>query len=396
MKCLCIIILSLVFFSCSSKTSYLNEELNSYYYADFSDITYSNEPQCLSEFSDSISYILLDEEPLLDGIDSQTRIWIDKYIYIDIGDNVYKYTLDGKFVQKLFSIGQGPQEITQKLGSAIFNFENEYITIRDYGSNKYSHYSLCGDFVGNSQQYYGDNNKTKRIVGYNGDEEFYYWDYVIPSKGASLNIDGPHHLYVRNTIQDSIVNTIANYNYNIQPSYKGGIAINDNWPIMLGTLDSIIWAKPANVDTIYRMVNHIFEPWYIIQMKSSAANYSFRVNASLGHAGAVKEDIKYVLPLKNGLLYSYNGIEKGQEHGYGFCPLNGKAIRYSKHSFKNDLDNYLPYLKFNRLDYCYVKDTFLYVLVEASCFFENEGNPPFPQLMEDSNPIVVKLKLKSG
>ena len=52
--------------------------------------------------------------------------------------------------------------------------------------------------------------------------------------------------------------------------------------------------KPANVDTIYRMVNHIFEPWYIIQMKSSAANYSFRVNASLGHAGAVKEDIKYV------------------------------------------------------------------------------------------------------
>lgn len=66
----------------------------------------------------------------------------------------------------------------------------------------------------------------------------------------------------------------------------------------------IIWAKPANVDTIYRMVNHIFEPWYIIQMKSSAANYSFRVNASLGHAGAVKEDIKYVLPLKNGLLDS--------------------------------------------------------------------------------------------
>ena len=43
---------------------------------------------------------------------------------------------------------------------------------------------------------------------------------------------------------------------------------------------------------------------YIIQMKSSAANYSFRVNASLGHAGAVKEDIKYVLPLKNGLLDS--------------------------------------------------------------------------------------------
>ena len=172
MKCLCIIILSLVFFSCSSKTSYLNEEVNSYYYADFSDITYSNEPQCLSEFSDSISYILLDEEPLLDGIDSQTRIWIDKFIYIDIGDNVYKYTLDGKFVQKLFSIGQGPQEITQKLGSAIFNFENEYITIRDYGSNKYSHYSLCGDFVGNSQQYYGDNNQTKRIIGYNGDEEF--------------------------------------------------------------------------------------------------------------------------------------------------------------------------------------------------------------------------------
>lgn len=388
-----IISLIILCLSCNKEVNSYNKEVNSYCYADFSDITYSYEPQCLSEFSDSISYILLDEEPLLDGVDSQTRIWIDKYIYIDIGDNVYKYTFDGKFVQKLFSVGQGPQEITQKLGSAIFNFENEYITIRDYGSNKYSHYSLCGDFVGNSQQYYGDNIQAKRIVGYNGDEEFYYWNYIVPSNGASLNIDGLHHLYVRNMIQDSIVNTIHNYHYDIQPSYKGGVAINDNWPIMYGTIDSVVWVKPANVDTIYRMVDHIFEPWYIIQLNTSAADYSFRVNASLGYAGAVKEDIKYVLPLNNGLLYSYNGIGKGQEHGYGFCPLNGKAIHYSKHSFKNDLDNYLPYLNFKRLDYCFVKDGYLYALVEAFCFWEDDGTP-LPQLMEDSNPVIVKLKLK--
>lgn len=394
MKCLCIIILSLLFYSCTSNTSNLNKKSNSYYYVDFSGVTYSDAPQYLSEFSDSISYIYLDEEPLLKGVDLQTRIWIDKYIYVDIGNNVYKYTLDGRFVQKIFSIGQGPQEIVQKLGSAIFNFKNEFVTVRDYGSNRYSHFSLSGDFVGNSQQYYGKSNQAKRIIGYNGNKEFYYWDYIIPSKNSSLNIDGTHHLYVRDMLRDSIVNTIKNHHYDIQPSYKGGVAINDNWPMMFGVIDSIVWAKPANVDTIYKMTNHILEPWYIIQLKSSAADYNFRVNASLGHADAVKEDLKYVLPLNNGLIYSYNGIGKGKEFGYGFCSLNGKAFYYSKNSFKNDLDNYLPYLNFKRLDYCYVKDGFLYVLVEASCFFEEGGNSPFPQLMEDSNPVVVKLKLK--
>ena len=36
------------------------------------------------------------------------------------------------------------------------------------------------------------------------------------------------------------------------------------------------------------------------------------------------------------------------------------------------------------------------MLVDAFKFFEEGAKPPFPDLKEDSNPVLVKLKLKNG
>lgn len=36
------------------------------------------------------------------------------------------------------------------------------------------------------------------------------------------------------------------------------------------------------------------------------------------------------------------------------------------------------------------------MLVDAFKFFEEGAKPPFPDLKEDSNPVLVKLKLKTG
>jgi hypothetical protein len=40
------------------------------------------------------------------------------------------------------------------------------------------------------------------------------------------------------------------------------------------------------------------------------------------------------------------------------------------------------------------KDGYLYMLVDAFKFFEDGAKPPFPELAEDSNPVLVKLRLK--
>ena len=40
------------------------------------------------------------------------------------------------------------------------------------------------------------------------------------------------------------------------------------------------------------------------------------------------------------------------------------------------------------------KGGYLYVLVDAFKFFEEGAKPPFPELVEDSNPVLVKLRLK--
>ena len=81
-----------------------------------------------------------------------------------------------------------------------------------------------------------------------------------------------------------------------------------------------------------------------------------------------------------------------------FCPKNGKAKTYSNKGFKNDLDEYLPPLELshNILNgkKGFQKDGYLYVLVDAFKFFEEGAKPPFPELVEDSNPVLVKLRLK--
>ena len=100
-----------------------------------------------------------------------------------------------------------------------------------------------------------------------------------------------------------------------------------------------------------------------------------------------------------GVFYRYSvGSDWENKSGFGFCPKNGKAKTYSNKGFKNDLDEFLPPLELS-LDILmgnkgFQKHGYLYVLVDAFKFFEEGAKPPFPDLVEDSNPVLVKLRLK--
>lgn len=366
---------------------------------DFQEIAYSNTPQHLSEFVESISYIQLSEEPLIPDLENVSLVIDDEAIYIDIREQVLKYTVDGDFIQPLFKLGPGPEEVSFKLGKAIFNLEKEFVAIRSYSSDQYKLFSLKGSFLGTSQLYFGENKRTKKIVGYDGDNELYCWYYTLPEYGTEFNIDGPAFFYVRNMSTNQTILQLLNYHDDIKAIYKGKIAVNVDWPVMYGKQDSLHWIKPVNVDTIYRTTDlKSITPWYVIHKKSSAADYKFNIRAAVGdisksEISSPREDIGYVLPLQSGILFSYWGKET-QEPCYGYCPANGKANQYSDMPFKNDIDGYLNEVSFQHLRNCYVKNGNLYMLVDAFRFFEEGSSSPFKTLTPDSNPVIIQLKLK--
>ena len=110
------------------------------YTIDLSEVEFSNEPQSLSEFADSIEYILLSDDVLLPDL-FHLRWLLDKddNIYIEHG-NIEKFTPDGKHIKSLLKIGQGPGEIANKLSNvyAAFNFNDNYVYVPDYGKTDFA------------------------------------------------------------------------------------------------------------------------------------------------------------------------------------------------------------------------------------------------------------------
>ena len=97
------------------------------------------------------------------------------------------------------------------------------------------------------------------------------------------------------------------------------------------------------------------------------------------------------MPLFNkGLLYTVN-------EELGLFDSLGRSEGYTNKPVENDLDNYLKFIdlaKIIDLGAFSIYKGHMYFLVNSFSFFEDGSSSPFPNLTEDSNPVVVKLKLK--
>ena len=178
-----------------------------------------------------------------------------------------------------------------------------------------------------------------------------------------------------------------------------------SYPTYRGPLnESTYWVKPLFVDTVYSTTDWTdIQPLYIIKQHSDAADYEWLIKADAGIENVSKSDflsrdrLEHVWALENGILYSYIfEIRPEEKIGYGYCPANGKG-KYASPLFKNDVDEYCPSLNFRFImQNCSMvcKNGYIYIPVNAFKFFEEGAKPPFPDLTEDSNPVIVKLKLK--
>ena len=96
--------------------------------------------------------------------------------------------------------------------------------------------------------------------------------------------------------------------------------------------------------------------------------------------------------MESGVLFEYSTATVS---GVGYCKAGGKG-KVTSRCFENDLDGYLKELSFQGLGEhrFFQKNGYLYTLVNAEEFLKEGSKSPFLDLTEESNPVVVKLKLK--
>ena len=375
---------------------------------DLTEIEFSSTPQPLSDFVESIEYIKLSEEPLVtDAI--LTRLSEDKKgnLYLDVPGGLFKYAPDGTFIKNLIKVGQGPNEICHKV-EAIFNIEQEFIQIYDNGKSYYQKISLDGDFLERTDKSIISNGKylgRRDIYAYWKNFELYKWANRIglPNQGEYVNRDSLYFFHIKDLNTGSDIYKMTNHHFHIKEKIIGNWYKHNSYPIYRGTLNNTTyWVKPLFVDTVYCTTDWTdVRPLYVIKKDKDAADYEWEMKLFAGDGNVTWHEIKnkdrlnYVMALENGILFSYLQ-ELPDKTGAGFCPANGKTKAFSR-IFKNDIDEYCPSLDFVKLmSSCslYQKEGYIYASINAFEFFEEGAKPPFPDLTEDSNPVIVKLKLK--
>ena len=390
-----VLLLSLGFLGCNTKST-PKEEMAGVTWPITIDITavkHIDTPIKLSQIATNIEYIFLDEEPLINDIlHSPIRIF-DDTLYLD-GDNIFKYTPDGKFIKKLFPEGPGPKEAKKhKTVPAAFNSKDRYVTFKNAIGDTYKTYSFNGDYLG---ERIANDTTNINLKTYFVDNQIYEQHKYGPfKKNEKLNIIGPYIFYAKNLYTDSISYRYANPIPDGDATYRGH-RLELEVEMRYIHRDSLLWFKYVAIDTLYATSDlKTIKPMYIFKTDDSFMDMNsflrFRVGDLSEKECMRKRIIGGVLPLfNNDLLYLVN-------YELGLADSSGQTAGYTKEPVQNDLDKYLKNIDLATIIHYgtfSIYKGYMYFLVNASSFFEDGSSSPFPNLTEVSNPVVVKLKLK--
>ncbi|MBN2661993.1 MAG: hypothetical protein JXR54_12050 [Tannerellaceae bacterium] len=390
-----VLLLSLGFLGCNTKST-PKEEMAGVTWPitiDMTAVKNIDTPIKLSQIATNIKYISLSEEPLIDDIAySPIRIF-DDTLYLD-GDNIFKYTPDGKFIKKLFPEGPGPTEAKKlRTEPAAFNSKDRYFTFKNAIGDTYKTYSFNGDYLGERIAY---DTANINIKTYFIDNQIYeqHW-YGSLKRGEKFNIIGPYIFYAKNLYTDSISYRYANPLPETDAIYRG-VRMELDVEMRYFHIDSLLWFKYLAIDTLYATSDlKTIKPMYIFKTDDSFMDMNCYAHLKLGDLKEKEFNSKKkfggVLPLFNkDLLYIV-------DEELGLADSLGQTAGYTKEPVQNDLDKYLKNIDLATIIHYgtfSIYKGYMYFLVNASSFFEDGSSSPFPNLTEDSNPVVVKLKLK--
>lgn len=385
--------------SCNSKSSQSETEENEVdFYApivvDLKKLKETTTPLQLSEFAEHISYIPLSDDVLLKDIEFTSVKVTDDYFFID-GENVFKYDKNGKFIKALFVEGGGPEEAKKlNVTPAAFNYEENYCTFPNAYGNTYKSFSFDGTYIG--EEPVSENTLTEKIIpSYFKNNQIYYYKKHGFSKGDKVNVLGDYLWYAKNTKTDSVVyrfiNPVAN-----ETAVYGGRYLELPGEYFFKAIDSLFWFKHIAMDTLFVTSNlKEFHPKYIFKTDNSFMDLNFFIRFKVYDMH--KEEflntkvIAGVLPLDaEKLLYVV-------DNKTAFLNSSKDVSIYTAQPLVNDLDANLSQIDLISIicnNTYFLRQGYLYFLVDAYHFFEDGSQPPVDSLTEDSNPVIVKLKLK--
>ena len=349
----------------------------------------------ISDFVSDISYIILSDEQLIGDI-VQMEVIEDKiFVRCNNDFSIYMFSLNGEFVKKLFQTGQGPGE-TKCLSDFIYDEKRKIISFLGWGNYIYN-YNIDGVFVNRESSLIG--NRTKRLIGYSDDIRYYDLSVIMPTKGEKINPIGDYLLYGECVTNGQLISKYGNPYKEEKVEYRGIVAESEVSDFRFGRVDSTFWIKNAYMDSLY-VFNHSsnsFEVKYIINLGENSLDYK-----SYLHLLYIDKDyvslFENKIQLENVFLgrdYLIYKMRKKRNLGIGVYSLKkNRNILFTNAGLKNNLDDNLEYINVSDFSVVYCDGLYLYLPISAYKFFVDGNIPESLNITEESNPVILKLKLR--
>lgn len=347
----------------------------------------------LSDIADSISYISLSNDILLSEIGYIKQAKNNNFIILS-NNMVYQYDQSGKYINRLFNSGRGPQDAIC-LTKPIINSERKYITVDDNFSQFYKKYSFYGNYISKEQK--TENEIHKNIVGYiDAFEISYNKDNLYMTSSDSCNIYGDYLMYVKNTDTNSDVYKMVNpyKDFRLTPKAKGGaVSIEERFMFVQDTKNGILF-NIADIDTIYQTTDFKnVRAKYILKYNNPKRDFLATMMRTVGHSDKTKGDYISFAKAVLGDRYFLFSFFKG---------LSSTIVCYdtstgSLHEFsiiKNDIDELADIDMWMGIIQCSQNEDKLYIPIDAVTITDNGKADNFQGLTENSNPVIMVIHLK--
>lgn len=352
----------------------------------------------LSEIADSVCYIKLSDEVMLDKI-SGIFVRKDGSFMLYSNQVVYGFDSKGGFINQLFFKGRGPNEANCFWGP-INNPDREFILTDDNFGYKYKRYSHNGEYLGERPGRIYDSTgkfiKNNIPVGYLGDYEISYDNYDEAPNHETLNPDGEFLMTVRDIRSDSAVyrmpNRMAEYKVTRGPSTR---RFGSNYNIFCGRIGDELWFNRRYMDTVYATKDFVdVYPKYVINLGKDALGYKQSVDLGwmIGDFNNIDNTTKKttMMIISERYMILFLMLKNHENAAIIYDIKNDSGIGVSEW-ITNDIDNSANIELYPMMSAGLCEDNKLYYPVDA---YKLVGKQGFEDLTDDSNPVIMVVYLK--
>lgn len=414
MKTLLPIFLLLLLYSCNSnsnekRTISTPSNFNKFFVINYEDLFNNKQVSYLSQIASGVEYIKLESKK--DGmLGSYAKCFLtDSAIFINNYYQIYKFSLDGKFIKGIGSPGRGPGEIDLVRTMSVLP-DLRTIVVQKNAERRLMYFSFDGGFK-----------KSVKIPEYWNLKVLNDGNYVAYDPGS----DGfeKYNFILTNEHGDSI-STVKNYNTfknpNLASGYGGMMVYNLFEPFY--QFNNSYYFKTMYNDTVYSATSNKnkIEPCYYINMGKFKIPTELRVEATdiKNPLPDIKKRIKFyfcsVFETSNKIFITSGPFvgNKPRYLIYNKSTKNGNALINDlgeTSTFINDWDGGADFFPLGNLNENQVY-TFVNILDLKKKLEKNKSNPKsvknpddqirLEKIVSDSevtdNPIIMIVTLKSN